>query len=190
MVQTRSWQERNGWIQDMLVRRTGQNIDAWNKRVRELDPPDEPSLRKWLADQGVTGYPQNMLVMERFGYPDFLRASADELIDGQYADRPALRPILDAILGLAGSLGDVGIQARKGYVTLVSPRRTFASIEPTTKTRVDLGLRLPGQKPIGRLQAARSLGNSAVTTRIPLSSVDAVDDEVANWLKQAYDANS
>jgi hypothetical protein len=29
--------------------------------------------------------------MERFGYPDFFIASANDLVDGQYADRPQLR---------------------------------------------------------------------------------------------------
>jgi hypothetical protein len=29
----------------------------------------------------VTGYAQQLLVMERFGYPDFLTVTADELID-------------------------------------------------------------------------------------------------------------
>ena len=36
--------------------------------------------------------------MERFGYPDFLLATADELIEKQYADRPQLRPVYDAII--------------------------------------------------------------------------------------------
>ena len=36
--------------------------------------------------------------MERFGYPDFLLASADQLIDGQYEDRPQLRAIYDATI--------------------------------------------------------------------------------------------
>jgi hypothetical protein len=36
-------------------------------------------LRTWLTQQGVTGNAQSHLVMERFGYPDFLLASADEL---------------------------------------------------------------------------------------------------------------
>ena len=62
-----------------------------------------------------------LLVMERFGYPDFLLASADELIDGQYADRPALRPILDEVLLRAAEVGEVDVQARKTYVTLVTP---------------------------------------------------------------------
>jgi hypothetical protein len=38
----------------------------------------------------MTGYAQSLLVMECFGYPAFFLASADELIEGQYADRPQL----------------------------------------------------------------------------------------------------
>ena len=59
---------------------------------------DEASLRAWLSKKGVTGYPAMLLVMERFGYPDYLQASADDLIETQYADRPAMRAIYDAVL--------------------------------------------------------------------------------------------
>ena len=189
MTQARSWRERNAWIAGRLVEETGRSVEAWNKEISAKNFADEAALRSWLTERGVAGYPQMMLVMERFGYPDFLLASADELIDNPYADREQLRPILDAVLALAAGIGQVSVQVRKGYVTLVSPRRTFASIEPTTKSRVDLGLRLPGQRPSGRLESARSLGNSAVTARIGLSSPADVDDEVAGWLKQAYDRN-
>lgn len=60
----------------------------------------------------MTGYPAMLLVMERFGYPDYLIASVDELIEGQYADRPALRPILDAVLARVPAIGDVSRRAR------------------------------------------------------------------------------
>jgi hypothetical protein len=79
------------------------------------------------------GYAQSLLVMERFGYPDFMLASADELVQGQYADRPQLRPILDAILSAASGLGSVTIQACKTNIALLTPRRTFARTQPTTK---------------------------------------------------------
>ncbi len=131
-----------------------------------------------------------LLVMERFGYPAFLLASADELIDGQYRDRPELRPILDAVLALASSLGELAIQARKTYVTLVTPRRTFAAVQATTKRRVDLGLRLANPQPSGRLEPAVSMGSGAVTVRIPLTAVEQVDDEVESWLRRAYEENT
>lgn len=189
-MQARDWRERNRWVADLLKRRTGDDLETWNARVREAGFGDEASLRAWLDSQGVTGYPQTMLVMERFGYPDFLVASADELIDGQYRDRPALRPILDAILARAAALGQVTVQARKTYVLLVTPRRTFAAVQASTKRRVDLGMRLADQRPTGRLESATSMGSGSVTVRIGLTSVDQVDDDVESWLRRAYDENA
>jgi Domain of unknown function (DUF5655) len=188
-MQTRDWRARNAWIADLLKRRTGDDVDTWNARVREAGLDDESTLRDWLTEKGVTGYPQMMLVMERFGYPAFLLASADELIDEQYADRQELRPILDAILARAANLGEVTIQARKTYISLLTPRRTFAAVQPTTRRRVDLGLRLT-QPPGGRLESSSSMGSGQVSIRIGLSSPEDVDDEVENWLRRAYAENA
>lgn len=172
----------------LLQERTGADLDEWNRRVRDSGARDEASLRSWLADRGVTGYPQMMLVMERFGYPDFLLASADDLIDGQYRDREHLRPICNAVLAAAAGVGEVTVQARKGYISLVSPKRTFAMVQPTTRDRVDLGLKLPGTRPGGRLLAARSLPHGNV--RVALTDPADVDDEVVRLLERAYDTNS
>jgi len=106
----RSWQEMREQEIKWLVERTGEGLEPWNARVREQGFADEASLRAWLTSQGVTGYPQMLLVMERFGYPDYLQATADELIDGQYADRAELRPILDAILAVLPGVGEVEVQ--------------------------------------------------------------------------------
>jgi len=122
------------------------------------------------------------------GAPDFLTGDDGELIDGQYTDRPQLRPILDAVLAALPALGPVTVQARKTFVSLVSPRRTFAVVQATTRTRVDLGLRLDGVEPGGRLQAARDIG--AATVRIALSGPGEFDDEAFGWLRRAYEVNT
>jgi len=187
----RSWQEMREQEIRRLEELTGQGLDSWNARVREGDFADEAELRAWLAGQGVTGYPAMMLVMERFGYPDYLRASADELIEGQYADRPGLRPIYEALLSVLPTIGEVEIQARKTYVALITPRRTFAAVMPTTRTRVDLGLRLtPSKPPTARLERARNFAQSSVTHVVRLTSVDDVDEELVEWLRQAYSVNT
>jgi hypothetical protein len=131
-----------------------------------------------------------LLGFERFGYPDYLLASADELIDGQYADRPALWPIYDAILTRLPAVGDVTVQTRKTYVSLLTPRRTFAAVQPTTRTRVDLGLRLEGVPATGRLIPAPNFGQSAVTMKVGLTQADDVNDEVEGWLRQAYEQSA
>lgn len=187
MAKTLDWQGMKDMSARLLKERTNENLASWNQRIKKENFKDEKSLRTWLTQQGVTGYAQSLLVMEQFGYPDFFLASAKELIDGQYQDRPQLRPIFDAIIGAAVGLGEVTIQARKMYVSLVTPRRTFARVVPTTKDRVDLGLRLDGQKPDGRLQPSKI--NETMQLQISLTSLDELDSEVLEWLKQAYEQN-
>ena len=113
---------------------------------------------------------------------------ADALIAGQYADRPQLRPVFDAVLAALPAVGPAEVQARKTMVSLVTPRRTFAVIQATTRSRVDLGLRLEHQRPGGRLLAARDLG--AATVRIALARPEDVDAEVIGWLRRAYTENA
>jgi hypothetical protein len=184
----KSWEEMRDWSVRLLQTRTGADVQAWNRRVADTGLAEEQALRSWLAEQGVTGYSQALLVWERFGYPDFMTTGADELIGAQYADRPQLRPVLDAVLAALPALGQVTVQARKTLVSLVGPRRTFAVVQATTKNRVDLGLRLDDEKPGGRLLAARDIG--AANLRIPLTGPGDVDEEVLGWLRRAYDENA
>jgi hypothetical protein len=187
MAQTRNWQGMQTMSARLLLERTGEDVAAWNQRIRAEPIRDEAQLRAWLAEHGVTGYAQSLLVRERFGYPKFLLATADELIDGQYADRPQLRPICDALLDAAAGLGAVTIQTRQTYISLVSPRRTFARVQPTTKTRVDLGLRLEGLKPGVRLRPSKI--HETMPLQISLTRLEDVDTEVLDRLQQAYDQN-
>jgi len=187
MARIRDWKGMRDMSARLLKERTGEDVDAWNRRIKKERFNDENALRAWLTDQGVTGYARSLLVMERFGYPDFFLASADELVEGQYVDRPHLRPIFNAIIDAAAGLGDVTIQTRKTYVSLVSPRRTFARVQPTTKNRVDLGLRLDGEKPGGRLQPSKI--HETMRLQISFTTRDEVDSEALDWLQRAYDQN-
>jgi hypothetical protein len=188
----KSWQEMREWCARLLESSTGQDVAAWNERIAAGTPEnraDAPALREWLSAQGITSYAQALLVWETFGYPQFLVADAEDLIARQYADRPQLRPIFDAVLAALPALpGPVTVQARGTLVSLVSPRRTFAVLKPATKSRVDLGLRLDSTQPEGRLLPARDIGQA--TVRIALTTSGDVDDEVRNWLTRAYDENT
>lgn len=190
MAEPRSWTAMWDEYGRRLEEETGDDVGTWNARIRAEAPEDEQGLRAWLDDRDVTGYQQSLLVMERFGYPDFLQMSDAELIDGQYEDREHLRPILDHLLSVVSERHpEVEIVGRKGYVPLHTPRRQFAVVKATTKTRVDLGLRLDGEEPQGRLVPARSLANETINLRIPLEDGDEVDEEVVSWLDEAWERN-
>lgn len=189
MAEVESWERFRGYAVVLLERRTGAGLTVWTRRIKKSGADkNEAMLRDWLENQGITGYPQQLLMFERFGYPDYLVAGADQLIDAQYSDRESLRPILDRILAATANLAGVRVQARKGYVTLVTPRRTFALIR-ATKSRVDLGFRLEGKKPRGRLVAAGSMPQEWSTVKFELASPADVDDAVLKVLAQAYKAN-
>jgi hypothetical protein len=187
MAEVRDWKGMRDMSIRLLKERTGEGVSAWNQRIRKQDPKDEKSLRAWLTRQGVTGYAQSLLVMETFGYPDFMVATANQLLDAMYADRPRLKRVYNAIIAAATSIGEVDIQTRKTYVSLVTPRRTFARIQPTTKDRVDLGLRIPGMRPGGRLQPSKI--HESMEVQISLSAPEEVDREVRELLEKAYELN-
>jgi hypothetical protein len=185
--------EANGWETFLqasarrLLDQTGRDLPWWNARVRAEGPADESGLKAWLAGQGVTGYSANLLLRERFGYPDWFTASAEDLIAGQYADRTDLRPILDSILEAATALGAM-VQARKTYVSLLTPRRTFARIQATTRTRVDMALRLDPALAGGPLQPSKI--HESTPVQLSFSAAEAVDEEAVAWLARAFHANS
>lgn len=188
MGEMRDWSSnRELWLR-VLVQQTGQGVAYWNEQVREAAVEDEAGLRAWLRGEGVTGYAATLLVMERFGYPDFVTASADELIDGQYADRPHLRPIYEAIIAAVAEMGEFAVQSRKSYVSLLTPRRTFARVRPSTKSRVDVGLRLEGQEAGGRLLPSNF--QKTMRLQVSLTSPDELDEEALRWLQRAYDENA
>lgn len=188
MAEVRDWRQFRDANAQRLLRQTGQDVAAWNARIAEAGITDPQALDAWLAEHGVGGYSQQLLRWERFGYPDFATASADSLVDAQYADRPALRPIHDAVIAAALSLGDVAIQARKTYVSLLTPRRTFARVQAGTRARLDVGLRLEGLQPGGRLRPCRM--HETLPLQLSLASLDEFDDEARDWLRRARDQNA
>jgi hypothetical protein len=65
--------------------------------MTSLNNPRTP----WLVKQGENGYAFSFLVKEQSGYPGYMLATASEIIDGQYADRPQLKLIFIAKINAA-----------------------------------------------------------------------------------------
>ena len=182
--ETRSWDTFRKKIEALLEKRTGEGLAAWNARVAKQKPKTKEALRAWLSKQGVDGYPQTLLVLERFGYPDYLTASAEELIDAQYAKRPALRPVYDRVIEALTGLGDVEVQARKTYVSVLTPRRTFARVQ-ASKDRVQVALRLDGRKPGGLLE--RSTVHDDMPVQLSFAAPKDVTTKAVAVLREAYE---
>ena len=116
-------------------------------------------------------------------------ASGEEehFIDAQYAGKEAMRPIYDALMTAVTGFGDdVEIAPKRTYVSL-RRKKQFSLVQPSTATRLDVGINLKGVEPDGRLEKSGSF-NSMCTHRVRLGSAADVNDELIAWLRQAYDA--
>ena len=74
---------------------------------------------------------------------------------------------------------------KKAYVSLRRSKQ-FAIVQPSTATRVDLGLNLKGNDATDRLEASGSF-NAMVSHRVRLGSKKDVDAELKGWLKEAFE---
>ena len=141
------------------------------------------------TEHGFThGYANLVAMLAKDKAEQAAGAAPENPVDALYAgDRAHLRPIYDAILSKVQKFGkDVVESPKRTYVSL-RRNKQFAIVQPTTKTRVDVGLVIKEMDPAGRLEAAGSW-NSMCTHRVRLESADQVDEELIGWLKTAYEA--
>lgn len=113
-------------------------------------------------------------------------AAPSDPADALYAGTKAgLRPLHDALLGQIRALGAFDIAPKKGYLSL-RRRKQFAMIQPSTASRIDLGLILPAATPAtGRLESAAKF-NPLFTHRVRITAATDLDDELRGWLAIAY----
>jgi predicted transport protein len=110
----------------------------------------------------------------------------DDLVADQYKGKEQLKPIYDKIIKSISKFGtDIEIAPKKAAVSL-RRKRQFALIQPSTKTRIDLGLKIKDKEINGRLENSGPFGIMC-THRVKLSSPNEVDKEVLSWLKEAYE---
>ena len=186
----KTWQTMVDSNQDLLLRKSGHDVRWWAERGLAQGVKNDAELRDWMrVEHGITGYAQYAVSWEMFGYPEFMLRGADQLLDGQYANHPGLRPIADALLAWSAETDGVEIQMRKGYVSLHSPRRKFAQVTKTNNTTVDVALRLDAPAE-GRLEAVKVREGDFFDRRVRLRSIDDVDDELLGYLAEALEQNS
>jgi hypothetical protein len=175
--------------------------------IRNLHEKTGKTLEEWVGIANQTGLTKNREIIDflkrehglTYGYANLIAISArdaatgaptegDDLVAAQYAGAKAgLLPLYQTLVQQIQQFGpDVELAPKKTYVSL-RRKKQFGIIQPTTASRVDLGINLKDQAPTGRLEAAGSF-NSMVSHRVRLSAPDDVDQELIAWLRQAYDA--
>ena len=171
-----------------LKENTGKTLAQWLIVVSKSKLARHGDIVKHLkADFGLThGYAN--LIAHKSLRSDAGSASAADLVSAQYAGaKTALKPIYDALVKMVQGFGsDVEIAPKKAYVSL-RRNKQFGLIQPTTKTRIDVGIQLKSLESTTRLEKSGSF-NAMVSHRVRIEYTQEVDAQLKFWLKAAYDA--
>jgi hypothetical protein len=167
---------------------TGKSVADWVAAARASGHAKHGEILKWLKTEHGLGH----------GYANFLalrtleaRAPApagDDPVDGLFAGpKAALRPVYDQLLAAVEGFGpDVEVAPKKNNVSL-RRKKQFGLLQPSTATRLDIGLILKDTPTTDRLEASGSF-NAMFTHRVRVAGAGDIDAELIAWLRKAYDA--
>ncbi len=113
-------------------------------------------------------------------------ASSDAAIEAIYIGAKAhFRPIHDKLMAAINKFGEFEVAPKKGYVSL-RRKKQFVMIGPATNTRFEVGLNMKGVKATARLIAVPPGGMCQY--KVNLAETKEVDQELIDWIKQAYES--
>jgi hypothetical protein len=182
-------EEMHAAIIGNVQEKTGRSLEEWLALINAYGAAPRPERMEWLkTEHGLGHVTASRLLIEADKPAGYLPPSPEALLDAQFAgDKAALRPIYERLTATVCDVApEASIEPRSSMVSLVRGKQ-FGIIQATTKTRLDLGLRLKGVEPTERLQKAGSFGSDVITHKVGLSFPSDVDDEVTGWIKEAYE---
>ncbi|EDP70367.1 hypothetical protein FBALC1_06408 [Flavobacteriales bacterium ALC-1] len=166
-----------------MPEKTGKSLDDWKKILKtKAFTKHSEGVNFLKKEHGVThGYANTIVTLSKEE-----KKSADDLVTTQYRGKESLFPIYETLLPIVKGFGnDVTITPKKASVSVIR-KRQFVLIKPATKTRIDLGLKLPNKSTTDRLGNSGPFGTMC-THRVQITSIEDINDELIEWMKEAYE---
>lgn len=165
---------------------TGKKLDEWIAIVNKSGFAKHGELVNFLKEKhGFTHGNANVIV--HFAKQSHAGAAenSDDLVAAQYKGKENLKPWYDKIMAELLKLGnDIQVSPKKAYVSLVR-KKQFVLIQPSTKTRLDVGLNIKGVPASGMAEEGKSW-NAMCTHRIKIEEEQSINKELFDWIKRAY----
>lgn len=186
------------WV-ETLPEKTGRSLDEWIALVKKSGPKTEKERREWLKTNYRLGTNSAWWIAERAegkgledSDPESYLQAAEKYVEEMFAgSKSGLRPIYDRLLTIGLGIGKDAKACPCKTIVPLYRNHVFAQIKPSTRTRIDLGFSLGDMKTPARLINTGGFEKKdRITHRVPISSLDEIDDEVKHWLKVAYDLDA
>ncbi|MEJ8801825.1 DUF4287 domain-containing protein [Pontibacter sp. H249] len=171
---------------DNLQKNTGKSLNEWISIVKASGIEKHGEIIKHLkTDQGLTHGYANLVAHKAKESEAGSAEDPQQLIAEQYKGKEILYPIYEKLLDKVKQFGpDVEFIPKKTYVS-IKAKKQFALIQPSTKTRLDVGINLKGKEPEGKLEKSGSF-NAMCSHRVRTETPDDVTPELIAWLEEAY----
>lgn len=169
-----------------LSKNTGKTLEEWITIVQKENFAKHGEIIKFLKDQhGLTHGYANLIAHKSRASDSGSADNKDDLISRQYKGKEHFKPVYDKLITEISSLGsDIEIAPKNAYVSL-RRKKQFATLQPATKTRYEIGINLKGQDAKGKLEAEKP--NSMCSHKIKIAEIGDIDKEVLDWIRTAYE---
>lgn len=169
-----------------LHKNTGKTLEQWIDIVKTQNFAKHGEIVKYLKEQHEFTHGFANLVAHKAKETDAGSSKNQEgLIASQYKGKEHFKPIYDKLIAEIQTFGnDIEIAPKNAYVSL-RRKKQFATLNPATKTRFEIGINLKGQEPKGKLEPERP--NAMCSHKINLTDIKDIEKEVIDWIKIAYE---
>ena len=168
---------------DNMPEKTGKSLDDWKLILNTKNFSKHSEAVNYLKkEHNVThGFANTIVALTKQE-----NNTPTDLVEQQYNGKEALLPIYKSLISKLKEFGnDITITPKKTSVSII--RKTqFALIKPATKTRIDLGIKLKDKPTTDRLENSGPFGTMC-THRVKLTDITQIDDQLIEWLKEAYE---
>ncbi len=165
-----------------MKEKTGKTLEEWLDILKNKTFNKHSQAVNFLKnDYGVThGFANTIVHISKDDTTE-----GEDLIKNQYNGKDNLLPIYDFLKTEINKFGnDIEFAPKKAYAS-IRRKKQFAIIQPSTKTRVDIGLVIKGKESTGKLEKSGSF-NTMCSHRVRIENINDISEEVINWLKEAY----
>ena len=153
-----------------------------------LDPGVKAgTIVAWLKDDFGLGHGHAMAIYGTLKSASAPKESIDEAVAKHFSGgKTAWLPCYELLAAKISEFGpDVSIQAGKSYITFLRKGKKFGIVQIAVQ-RFDVGIKLKGVEATDRFLPAGTW-NTMVTHRTRIDDPKQVDDELLQWLRNAYD---
>jgi hypothetical protein len=174
---------------DNIKEKTGNSPDDFRKLAAQKGLTEYRPIMVWLKTEFGLGHGHANLIAQILVNEEKLKASPNDKFASHFVGPKAKwREVVDDLAARVTGFGtDVSLSPNRSYINILRGSGKFSILQVSSADRIDIGIKLKGVSPAGRLEESGSW-NNMVTHRVRITDPVQIDSGLLSWLKQAYDA--